>query len=86
MANAKEFSSLLIEKGINFSFEFFVEPQEGGPDEQLPTTPAPPKSSPSKAAKSAGKVFSKATPENLKSALEKGLITKSEYDSLVSEG
>jgi len=84
VASAKEFSTLLIEKGINFSFEFFVEPQEGGQEERPPTTQPPAKSN-QPATKPAGKARSKATLENLKSALEKGLITKSEYDSLASE-
>ncbi|MGD0478037.1 MAG: hypothetical protein ABSB29_07720 [Nitrososphaerales archaeon] len=86
VANAKGFSSLLIENGINFSFEFFVEPPQSGQDTPPPTPPPPPKSSQPTATKSTGRVGSKATPENLKSALEKGLITKREYDSLMNQG
>ena len=85
MANAKDFSSLMIENGINFSFEFFVEPQEISQELPPLTSPPLPKNIPPAATKSTGRVGSRATPENLKSALEKGLITKREYDSLMSE-
>jgi hypothetical protein len=86
VASAKDFSSLLIENGINFSFEFFVEPPQSGQDMPPSPPPPPPESNPPTATKSTRRVSSKATPENLKSALEKGLITKREYDSLMNQG
>lgn len=85
VANAKGFSSLLIENGINFSFEFFVEPLQSGQEMPPSPPPPPPESNPPPATKSTRRVISKATPENLKSALEKGLIDKREYDSLVGQ-
>ena len=83
VANAKDFASLLVERGINFSFEFFVEPLGGGSDAPSFTPPPPHTSNPPPTTETAKGVGRTATREDLKSALEKGIITQKDYDSLV---
>jgi len=85
VASAKEFSTLLIERGISFSFEFFDEPPEAGPTVAPSPIPPSPADLTSTKTKPSGKSTSKATHENLKSALEKGIIDKEEYDRLSKE-
>jgi len=90
VGDAKNFASLLVDRGINFSFEFFVEPMERGDGIHHftpPTSPGgnPPNSNPPSNTPAARGAGSKATPEELRSALEKDLITQKEYKDLLSQ-
>jgi len=84
VADAKHFSSLLVDRGINFSFEFFVEPIDTDRDASRFVPPPPPASNPPTENRPESGFGSKATREDLKSALVKDLISRREYEEYLA--